>query len=113
MFFKKIVPVADRRDACSSKARKLFQEKMQKLFVELTFVRLIAHRQVEPRFFVDDGFVVRERIKAGFAVVSAHAAFADAAEAHFARREMNDDVVDATAAVTQLRQHAIDTLLVV
>ena len=34
------------------------QENMQEFFIQLTLKRLITHRQVEPRLFVNDGFVM-------------------------------------------------------
>lgn len=40
-----------------------------------------------------------EGIKAGFAVITSHAAFTDSAKGKVGRREMNDRVVDAATAM--------------
>ena len=71
---------------------------MQKLVIEFTVVRLIAHRQVEPCFFVNNGFCMRKSVKSGFAVICAYAAFADAAKTHAACCKMNYDVIYTAAA---------------
>ena len=79
---------------------------MQQSFIQLAPIGLIAHRQIHPCLFIDDGFVMGEGIKAGFAVIGAHAAFANAAEAHFARRKMDDHIIDAAAAIGKLGAYA-------
>ena len=61
-------------------------------------VRLIPHRQIEPSFFIYDALVVGECIKADLSVVSAHAAFAETAEAHLCGGKMDDGIVDASSA---------------
>ena len=61
-------------------------------------VRLIPHGKIQPQLFVYDTLVVREGVKAFFAVVGAHSAFAEAAEAHFAGGQVYDGVIDASAA---------------
>ena len=55
---------------------------------------------------------MRKAVEAAFAVISAHAAFSDAAEAHFARCEMDDGIVDTAATVGQTFVDRLDMLLV-
>lgn len=70
---------------------------MNQLIVE-GLIRLIAHRQIEPGLFVYDAFIMGKGIKAVLTVVSAHPAFSEAAEAHFAGGQVDDGIIDAAAA---------------
>ena len=58
----------------------------------------ISDGQVQLRGLFYDALLVREGIKAGLAVIAAHAAAPYAAEGHPAGGQMNDGVVDAAAA---------------
>ena len=75
----------------------LFQEFVDQPIVDSP-IRLIPHGQIQPGFFVHNALVMGKGIKSGFAVISAHAAFAKTAEAHFAGGKMDDRVIDAGAA---------------
>ena len=90
-----------------------FQKHMQKLFKKLAFEWLIAHRQIYPRLFINDGLIVRKGVEARLAVIRAHAALADAAKAHFAGGQMDDHVIDTAATVGQLGGDPTDPLFVV
>ena len=70
---------------------------MQQLPVEF-FVGLVPHRQVQPSFLVYDALIVGEGVKALLPVVGSHAALAKAAESHFAGGQMDDGIVDTSAA---------------
>ena len=71
---------------------------MQKFCIKTSVVRLISHRQIEPRFFIKDALCMGKRIKACLAVVCTHTALSDPAEAHFAGGKMNYNIVYTTAA---------------
>lgn len=91
----------------------LFQEFSNHFFVEAAaLVWLVAHRHIYPRLFVENAFVMRERVEAGFTVVRAHAALAHAAEAEFACCEVYDGVVHTAAAVTAAFGNRADVLAV-
>lgn len=70
---------------------------MNQLPVEFP-VRLIPHGQIHPGFLVHNALVVGKGIKARFPMVGAHAAFAETAEAHAAGGQVDNGIVDATAA---------------
>lgn len=61
-------------------------------------VWLIPHREIQPRLFVYNAFVVGERLETVFSMVRAHTAFAKTAESHFACSQMDDGVVDTASA---------------
>lgn len=63
-------------------------------------VGLVAHGEIQPGLLVHDALVVGEGVEAVFAVVGAHAAFAEAAEAHLTGGQVDDGVIDAAAAET-------------
>ena len=75
----------------------LFQKKVNQ-FVVLLFVWLVSHWQIQPCFFVYNALVMREGVKSFFAMVAAHTTFTESSKRHFTRGEMNDRVVDASAA---------------
>ena len=70
---------------------------MYQLFIQLP-VRLISHRQIDPRLFIYDTLVMGECIKSCFPVIATHAALAESSEWHLACSQMNDSVVDASSA---------------
>ena len=65
-------------------------------------VRLVAERQVEPVGFFKNGFEVGKGIKAGLAVVGAHATIANTTEGHAMNGEVDDGIVYAAAAKGQV-----------
>ena len=73
---------------------------------------MIAHGQINPRLFIDYALIVRKVRKAVFAVIRAHSALAETAEAHFAGGEVYYDVVYATAAVTAMGSYVFFYLFI-
>ena len=61
---------------------------------------LIPHRKIDPRLLIYDTLIVGECIKTDLPMVSAHATFTEAAEAHFCGGKVDDGVVDASSAET-------------
>ena len=82
----------------------LFQEKPYQLFSPFS-IGLIPHREIDPCLFVHDALIVCECIESCLAVVSAHTAFSEAAEAHLRGGKVDDGVVDAAAAEAAARGH--------
>ena len=65
---------------------------MKQLLVQGAGIGLVAHGQIQPAFFVHDGFFMGKCVKARSAMIGAHTAFADTAEAHFAGGKVNDGI---------------------
>lgn len=63
-------------------------------------ILLVPHRKINPGFFIYNTLIMRKCPEAVDAVVGAHAAFAEAAEAHIAGGQMDEDIVDAASAET-------------
>lgn len=80
----------------------LFQKHPNQLPIELP-IRLIPHRQIQPGLLVHNALIVGKSVKAVPAVVGAHAALAEASEAHLAGGQMDDGVVDAAASEAAAR----------
>lgn len=70
-------------------------------------IRLIPHRQIDPSLLIHDTLVVRECVETDLSVISAHTAFAEAAESHFRGGQMDDRVIDASAAEAAARGHLL------
>ena len=77
--------------------QELFQKHPNQFSVEL-LIRLIPHRQIQPGLFIHDALIMRKGVEACFSMIRAHAALAEAAEAHLAGGQMDDGVIDAAAA---------------
>lgn len=71
-------------------------------FIVKAAVGLIAHGKVKPGFFVYNALVVGKGLKSVFSVIRTHSALAEAAEAHFACGEVNNGIVNASAAKAAL-----------
>ena len=78
--------------------RKISLQKEAKHLLRSRRVRLIPDGQIEPRLFVHNALFVAEGVEPFLAVIRAHSARPDAAEAHFARGKVNDGVIDASSA---------------
>ena len=63
-------------------------------------VGLVSHRQIQPRLFIYNAFLMSKRIKSYFPVICPHTAFPKPAKSHFAGGEMNNGIIDASAAKT-------------
>lgn len=84
---------------CRQISALLSQEEVNQQVIDSS-VWLIAHGQIQPGLFIHDGFVVRKGIKAGLAMVTAHAALAKAPEGHPGCCQMNDGVIYTPSAKT-------------
>ena len=89
----------------------LFQEMPYHFFISLS-IGLIPHREVDPCLLVHDALIVGECVESGLTVVSTHAAFPEAAEAHLRGGKVDDGVVDAASAEAAARGHLPCGLLV-
>lgn len=89
----------------------LFQEMPYHFFISLS-IGLIPHREVDPCLLVHDALIVGECVESGLTVVSTHAAFPEAAEAHLRGGKVDDGVVDTAAAEAAARGHLPCGLLV-
>ena len=76
------------------------QKQPQKASVPLPPVGLVTHGQIQPGFLVHNAALVGEGRKPGLPMIGAHAAFAYAPKAHFAGGQMNNGIIDASAAKT-------------
>ena len=76
----------------------LFQEFSYQLFVDFS-VGLVTHGKVDPCLFVHNTLVMGEGIESLFSVIGSHSAFSESAESHLCGRQMDNGVVDASAAV--------------
>ena len=72
---------------------------MEQFFIAW-FVRLVAHRKVDPCFLIHDTLVMGKGSKAFFAVICTHAAFAKAAKSHLRSGKMDQCIIDTAAAKT-------------
>lgn len=75
----------------------LFQEKPYHFFTDLP-IRLIPHRKIDPGLFIYDALIMGKRVKSRLSVVGAHSAFSESAESHFCSSQMNDCIINASAA---------------
>ena len=72
---------------------------MKKQFsVGFAVIRLIAHRKIDPKLFVDDALVMRKSVETGLAVISAHSALPYSAKSHLAGGKVDYSVVYTSAA---------------
>ena len=67
-------------------------------FIIQFFIWLVSHWQIQPCFFIYNAFEMGEGTKAFFAVITTHTAFPKASERHFAGCQMDDGIVNASAA---------------
>ena len=75
-----------------------FKEHFKQFSVSFTVVRLIAHRQIDPKLFVYNALVMRKGVEACFAVISTHSALPYSAKSHFAGGKMDYGIIYASAA---------------
>ena len=87
--------------------RALSQEHLEHLFVQLAGIWLVAHGQIKPCLLIDYRLDVGKRFEYAFAVIRPHAGLSHAAKAHLAGCQMDDHIVDASAAVLQLARNAV------
>ena len=74
---------------------------MQQFAVQLLLIGLVAHGEIHPGLLIHNAFAVGEGLEPGPAVVGPHAALPHAAESHGAGGQVDDHVVDASAAELQ------------
>lgn len=89
----------------------LFQKEPNQADVE-SAIGLIAHGKIQPGFLVHNTFVVTKGIKTGLAVVRTHAAFSNTAKSHGRGSQMDDTVIDTSAAETAPGCNLSDALLI-
>ena len=64
----------------------------------LLIIPLVPYRQVHPCLFIDNASIMTEGLKSGAAMVAAHAALTHTSEGHGTGSQVDDGVVDASAA---------------
>lgn len=70
---------------------------MNQLFINSS-IWLIAHGKIQPGLFIYNALFMRKDIKACLSVIGAHSAFPKAAEAHLAGGQVDNSIIDASAA---------------
>ena len=61
-------------------------------------IRLIPHRQIKPSLFIHNTFFMGECPESILPMVRSHTALSEPAEAHLAGSEVNNRIIDASAA---------------
>ena len=75
-------------------------------------IRLVTRRKIYPCFLIYNATLVREFVKAVFAVIMSHTALTNAAEGHLTAGKMNDAIVYTSATETAFFHNEINRLLI-